>query len=127
MTGSNTILKDNDKGTNNEDAEVHNNLPAMFRPPINRTMRVLDRSFFRKTVPLSVAAIHKASDIASVRRDLLKSRDILSLPRLTAIREIRDAEGQVQRGVLLREGVKADGRLILHGGHWHWGFANAAW
>lgn len=103
----------NDNKPRDKDAEVHNDLPAMFRPPVNRTMRVLDRSFFRKTVPLAAAAIYKASDIASVRRDLLKSRDILALPRLTAIREVRDAEGEVRRGVLLREGIQADGMFCL--------------
>lgn len=107
--------KDTPKNKDNKDIreDVPNDLPAMFRPPINRTMRVLDRSFFRKTVPLSAATIYKASDIANVRRELMKSKDMLALPRLAAIREVKDAEGEMRRGVLLREGIKVDGMDIL--------------
>lgn len=97
------------------------NDPAMFRPPVNRAMRALDRSFFNRTVLLSAAAIYKASDIATVRRELLKSKDILSLPRLSSIREIREPDYSVKKGLLLREDVKHDGELhgcpwILHDG-----------
>lgn len=88
-----------------------NDLPAMFRPPVNRAMRVLDRSFFRKTVPISAAAIYKTSDISNVRRVLLKNNDMLSLPRASSIREVRDQEDSsvVRKGILLREDIKHDG------------------
>lgn len=84
----------------------------MFRPPINRAMRVLDRSFFQKKIPLSAAAIYKASDISNVRKELLKSRDMLALPRLNSIREVKD-EGEIRRGILLREDVRHDGMRAL--------------
>lgn len=92
-----------------------NDLPAMFRPPVNRAMRVLDRSFFRKTVPISAAAIYKASDISNVRRVLLKNNDMLSLPRASSIREVRDQEDSsvVRKGILLREDIKHDGTAAL--------------
>lgn len=82
----------------------------MFRPPINRAMRVLDRSFFRKTVPLSAAAVFNNSDIARVRGVLHRSQDALALPRINGIREFReDGDGVVRKCILLREGVRFDG------------------
>lgn len=89
-----------------------NDLPEMFRPPINRAMRVLDRSFFQKKIPVSAAAIYKASDISNVRKELLKSRDMLALPRLNSIREVKD-NAEIRRGILLREDVRHDGMRTL--------------
>ncbi|KKK12147.1 tRNA (guanine) methyltransferase Trm5, partial [Aspergillus ochraceoroseus] len=86
---------------------LSSDLPAMFRPPVNRAMRVLDRSFFKKTIPLSAATVFKASDISNVRKELLKSRDLLSLPRLSAIREVKQ-DDVVRKCLLLREGIKHD-------------------
>ncbi|OJI85621.1 hypothetical protein ASPTUDRAFT_55238 [Aspergillus tubingensis CBS 134.48] len=82
-------------------------LPAMFRPPVNRAMRVLDRSFFKKTVPISAAAIFKTSDISNVRKELTKSRDMLVLPRLGSIREIK-INDLVHKCLLLKEDIKHD-------------------
>ncbi|KAL4901297.1 hypothetical protein BDW74DRAFT_170238 [Aspergillus multicolor] len=82
-------------------------LPEMYRPPINRAMRVLDRSFFKTTVPLSAATIFKNSDIAKVRTSLEKSKDILNLPRLKPIVEIKRND-IFQKCMLLKEGIKHD-------------------
>lgn len=87
---------------------LRSDLPAMFRPPVNRAMRVLDRSFFKKTVPISAAAIFKTSDISNVRKELTKSRDMLVLPRLGSIREIK-VNDLVHKCLLLREDIKHDG------------------
>ncbi|KAL1302432.1 hypothetical protein AAFC00_002825 [Neodothiora populina] len=57
----------------------------MFRPPINRAMRVLDRSFFRKSVPISAARIIDIKTISKLRSELQKSRDILFIDRLSNI------------------------------------------
>lgn len=89
---------------------LDSDIPTMFRPPVNRAMRVLDRSFFKKTVPLSAATIFKNSDISRVRGELQKSRDLLNLPRLSSIREVK-TEDAVRKCLLLREGVKYDGRF----------------
>lgn len=94
-----------------ESKPASSDTPAMFRPPVNRAMRVLDRSFFRKTVPLSAAAVFKKSDISSARNELGKSKDLLMLPRLNAVREIRESEDLVRKCLLLREDVKHDGLL----------------
>jgi tRNA (guanine37-N1)-methyltransferase len=87
---------------------LSSDLPTMFRPPVNRAMRVLDRSFFKKTVPLSAATVFKNSDISKVRSKLQKSQDLLGLPRLSSIREVK-VDDEVKKCLLLREGVKYDG------------------
>ena len=89
--------------------QVPRDLPEMFRPPVNRAMRTLDRSFFRKTIPISAASILKASDISQVRSVLHKSRDMLVLPRLSAIRDVSDEDGVTRKALLLREDLKHDG------------------
>src|SRR5436305_13100433 len=68
----------------------NNYLPTMFRPPINRTMRVLDRSFFKKTVPLSAATVFENKFIASIKDELARSRDLLYAPRIIPVRAAQD-------------------------------------
>jgi tRNA (guanine37-N1)-methyltransferase len=101
----------------------------MFRPPVNRAMRVLDRSFFCKTVPLSAATVFDSSNISRVRGALSKSRDLLQLPRLDPIRPALGEDRRVdaseksslgstgklqddtvsRKCLLLREEIKHDG------------------
>lgn len=90
---------------------THSSLSEMFRPPVNRAMRVLDRSFFRKTVPISAATIFKNPDISKARQELIKSKDILVIPRLNTVREIKEGDGLVRKCLLLREDIKHDGRI----------------
>jgi len=56
----------------------------MFRPPVNRAMRELDRSFFRRTVPLAAARVYENAQISRCRADL--RRDLLQLERVGPIR-----------------------------------------
>ncbi|KAL2854882.1 hypothetical protein BJY01DRAFT_231824 [Aspergillus pseudoustus] len=84
---------------------MKHDVPEMFRPPVNRAMRVLDRFFFKKTFPLSAATIFKNKDITKVRNELLKSEDALVLPRLQPIKEIKK-DDTVLKALLLREGIK---------------------
>lgn len=91
-------------------------LPEMFRPPVNRAMRVLDRSFFKRTIPLSAATVLKATDISNVRNQLLKNKEALALPRLNIIREVK-TDDLVRKCLLLREGIKHDG---MSAGAWYW-------
>jgi tRNA (guanine37-N1)-methyltransferase len=74
-------------------------------------MRTLDRSFFRKTVPLSAARVFKPSDISNVRKELMKG-DLLVLPRVNGIREVKEQDGSVLKALLLKESVKADGKSL---------------
>ncbi|MCJ1397353.1 tRNA(m(1)G37)methyltransferase [Xylographa trunciseda] len=73
-------------------------MPAsdMFRPPVNRAMRVLDRAFFRKTVPLAAARIFEDDQISRCRNFL--SQDILHVDRISSIRPIPDDRVSGQRG-----------------------------
>ncbi|KAH8694140.1 guanine methyltransferase Trm5 [Talaromyces proteolyticus] len=59
---------------------------AMFRPPVNRAMRVLDRSFFHKSIPVSAATVFENKDIMRVRKRLVASKDLLDLPRYNVCR-----------------------------------------
>ena len=58
----------------------------MFRPPVNRAMRVLDRSFFQKKIPLSAARVMDNKTISKCRNDLTKSKDLLILERFQTVR-----------------------------------------
>ena len=80
---------------------------AMFRPPINRAMRTLDRSFFQKSIPLSAARIRDNKQISKYRTEL--GHDLLKLDRMSAVRPVRDSEGQEAKALLLRPEVKPDG------------------
>ncbi|KAJ5153405.1 tRNA (guanine(37)-N1)-methyltransferase [Penicillium canariense] len=88
--------------------QVPRELPAMFRPPVNRAMRTLDRSFFRKTVPIAAAKIFEISQVSKIRQELGKSRDLLALPRLNTVRDFKEQDGVTHKGLLLREDVKHD-------------------
>ncbi|KZF23747.1 hypothetical protein L228DRAFT_238268 [Xylona heveae TC161] len=80
----------------------------MFRPPINRAMRVLDRPFFRKTVPLSAARVLENRNIAKCRSALEKSREALQLDRITIIRPDPEPEiaAQGKKCLLLEPEVR---------------------
>ena len=82
----------------------------MFRPPVNRAMRVLDRSFFQKSIPISAARIRDNKQISKYRAEL--GHDTLRLDRMLIVRHVRDPEGQEAKALLLRPEVKQDG--IIH-------------
>ncbi|KAF2739276.1 guanine methyltransferase Trm5 [Polyplosphaeria fusca] len=65
----------------------------MFAPPVNRAMKVLDRSFFQKTVPISAARIFSPRDISRCRKELESSKDLpsLNLSRAMLVRPDPDA------------------------------------
>jgi tRNA (guanine37-N1)-methyltransferase len=60
--------------------------PDMFAPPLNRSMRVLDRSLFRKTLLTSAARVFKPSDISRTRTELEKAGDSLKMLRIQSVR-----------------------------------------
>ncbi|KAL8717599.1 MAG: hypothetical protein Q9225_005169 [Loekoesia sp. 1 TL-2023] len=82
--------------------------PDMFRPPINRAMRTLDRSFFKKEINLASACVLHAKKIASCRKDL--SGDILKLDRLPPIRPVPPSinADSNSRCLLLKPDVRVD-------------------
>ncbi|KAI5212504.1 hypothetical protein E4T38_00512 [Aureobasidium subglaciale] len=58
----------------------------MFRPPVNRAMRVLDRSFFQKKIPISAARVVDNKTISKCRAELFRSKDALLLERYQIVR-----------------------------------------
>ena len=84
---------------------------TMFRPPVNRAMRVLDRSFFQKSVPISAARILDNKQISKYRAEL--GHDMLRLDRMQTVRSVRDSEGQEAKALLLRPEVKQDGNITF--------------
>lgn len=85
----------------------------MFRPPVDRAMRVLDRSFFHKTIPLAAAAVFEYRQIGPCRS--LLNRDLLDLERVPCVKEISDPETKTLRKVLLlKPDIRPDGMLIQH-------------
>ncbi|KAL2037309.1 hypothetical protein N7G274_009998 [Stereocaulon virgatum] len=83
------------------------NIPAdMIRPPVNRAMRVLDRSFFRKNVILSAAKINDRKQISKIRVDL--DHDVLRVGRMQSVQSIRGPQGEESKAVLLHPRIKTD-------------------
>ncbi len=64
-------------------------LPELFQPPVNRSMQNLDKSFFRKVVPLAAASVSDLKQITNVRKELEKSGDML---KIHPIKPLRDDE-----------------------------------
>jgi tRNA (guanine37-N1)-methyltransferase len=69
----------------------------MFHPPVNRAMKVLDRSFFQKTIPTSAARIFDSKTTSKCRTELIASREILPSNRVYNIRPDPDSE-RAQKG-----------------------------
>ena len=86
----------------------------MFAPPVNRAMKVLDRSFFQKTIPTSAARIFNPKDISRCRKELTASKDTMPTNRIDPIRADPDLERAIKgsKCLLLRPEV-------LHTGESH--------
>lgn len=80
----------------------------MFRPPINRAMKIIDRSFFKKTIPTSAARILDQRQISKCRSDL--HHDLLKLDRMQAVKVVRDSQGNCGKALLLKPVVQVNGR-----------------
>ena len=76
----------------------------MFRPPINRAMRVLDRSYFQKKIPLAAARVLQKKQIARCRAEL--TDDLLKVERVSIVRD--DAVEKDQKALLLRPEIRHD-------------------
>ncbi|KAK3639969.1 tRNA(m(1)G37)methyltransferase [Elasticomyces elasticus] len=88
----------------------------MFRAPLHRGMRALDRSKFQKVVPLKAARIFDNKNISKVRSTLEKSKDALHQDRLGSVHPDPDPEhAKVGRKcVLLRPDTSDDGTAKPH-------------
>ena len=76
----------------------------MFRPPINRAMKVLDRSFFQKKVPLAAARILEKKHIAKFRTEL--GSDLLNLERVSCVKD--DPKDKESKALLLKPEIQTD-------------------
>lgn len=84
----------------------------MFRPPVNRAMRTLDRSFFQRKVPLKAARVFENKNISKLRTQLEKSKDALQKDRLGNVASDPDADlaKSGRKCILLRPEQAKDGR-----------------
>lgn len=85
----------------------------MFRPPINRAMRVLDKAFFRKEYPTSAAKVFDMKSISRVQKEFVKSKDLLNIRAVFPVQPVPTEESfsGAQKCILLRPQVKHDGML----------------
>ncbi len=80
----------------------------MFRPPVNRAMQVLDRAFFKRSIPTSAARVLDRKQITKCRNDL--HFDILKLDRMQAVVSVRDPQGADAKALLLKPEIRSDGK-----------------
>ena len=83
----------------------------MFRPPVNRAMKTLDRSFFKKIIPTSVARVKDPKDISTCRNVL--HHDILKLDRTQAVKSVRDPQGRETKALLLKPEIRSEGKSVV--------------
>ncbi|GAB7365199.1 hypothetical protein MBLNU230_g6285t1 [Neophaeotheca triangularis] len=88
----------------------------MFRPPVNRAMRTLDRSFFQRKVPLKAARVFENKNISKLRTQLEKSKDALQKDRLGNVASDPDADlaKSGRKCILLRPEQAKDGNEHPH-------------
>ena len=92
--------------------EIAPNIPGdMIRPPVNRAMRVLDRSFFKKNVLLSAARVNDRKQISKIRMDL--GLDVFRVGRMQSVQSIRSPQGEESKAVLLHPRIKTDGMAFI--------------
>lgn len=82
---------------------------SLFLPPANRSMRELDRSFFRKTVPLAAVRITDHKRISPIRDVLSRSRALLNIGNIRPVVEFSADPGA--KYLLLQPNVKLLGEL----------------
>ena len=83
---------------------IEPDIMEMFRPPVSRAMRILDRSFFQKKVPLAAARVSQKKQIAKCRTEL--EHDLLKLERTSVVKD--DPSEQGLKALLLRPDIKPD-------------------
>lgn len=84
----------------------------MFRPPVNRAMRTLDKSFFRKDIVTSALKVQDKKRMADVLRSLRKSKDLLMHRDFSNVRDEAVSAGRGAKCVLLNPAVSADGESL---------------
>lgn len=80
----------------------------MFRPPVNRAMRALDRSYFHKSIPLAAATVLESKNIAKFRTHL--HNEILELHRVPSV--TTDPAEKHLKALLLKPEVRPDSTVF---------------
>ena len=83
------------------DEHVYN----ILAPPVDRSMHVLDRSFFKKVVPLAAASVFDNRDLARVRDELVKSKDVFAFSPIKPLRPDETIPGR--KCMLLRPDISS--------------------
>lgn len=78
----------------------------MIRPPVNRLMKVLDRSFFQQTQRICAVQIFNSKDIETVRGEL--KSDMFCQARVKPLVTL-PAPGRPIKAFILRPGVQKEG------------------
>lgn len=81
----------------------------MFRPPVNRAMRALDRTFFNKHAVISAARVLDTKNTARLRSEIFKSKDMLQQRTIQAVQLVSGSDSN-QKCILLRPDIKHDGK-----------------
>lgn len=79
----------------------------LFLPPVNRSMKELDRSFFKKTIPLAAAYIQNPRAISAVRNTLTKSHEMLRIGQIKPLQDDPNRPGA--KALILQPHVKPSG------------------
>lgn len=89
----------------------------MWRPPVNRLMRSLDRSFFQKTIELKAARVFDNKNISRCRIALEKSKDLLFQERLAPVHPDPDPDlaKAGKKCIVLRPEVKPESTHVTNG------------
>lgn len=86
------------------------NLAEIFRPPVNRSMRVLDREFFQKTLPITAATVFDDRNLSNVRKKVQHAGNLLGLLSIKPI--VPDETVLGRKCLLLRPGIMATGVIF---------------
>jgi tRNA (guanine37-N1)-methyltransferase len=86
-----------------------------MRPPVNRAMRTLDRSFFKRSLPLAAARVLNNKNIEACRSELIKSKDLLQVRRASPLRQVPGPSSipASLKCLMLRTDVKPDGTVYV--------------
>lgn len=82
-------------------------LPEIFRPPVNRSMRVLDRNFFQKTLPIAAATVLDNRNLSEVRSKIQSAGNLLNVFSIKAV--VSDETVPGRKCILLQPGILATG------------------
>lgn len=81
----------------------------MFRPPINRSMRTLDKAFFQKELLTAAARVPDVKRMSETLKTLRKSKDVFGHSDFPHVRDVADGSRGHQKCIVLHPKVQADG------------------